>query len=645
MAEAIGIVSGAITLADATVKADKGILALKRLWNEVHEVPEYINSLLDRLALVHSVLSELETELNHNPQLKISNPIQLSIQHCKGAKDRLNVLGKKLSQGVGDKTRLTRNRARVKAVLGKEVARRLEDEIRDAMQLPGIAQHTYAIALARQQPALIMDQIMSGVTAQGQSAQICTPVPPAIAPNTAFNTQKTTKGAFQGRQALPWRYSIFGSYASRSFSNTSSEEVRSVRIQTPAWLARSVWDICARRACNGWRYTLQQWTVRPECSDIFRTVVAGNLSATTALFNERKASLYDRDPGGRTLLHHGVLNGHLEMISYLIRSGLSMHETNIARLTPIDYLYFFVDVMSESASTILSVYRLMESTDDLSDEISVLFRAAFSFTFWTHRLSLFVWRVPGLFDLVAAQFRLAPLEYRLQSIHWHLVDPEVLLDILERESKNPEDFARQLSRNGNDLLHHFARAYFDHAPRQPNRANLKDPQSDAVFEKWRRLARWIFKECRAKDVAQPGNEAWDLMTPLFADMANPYWEEPASAREVRQARQRLNNSLVYWLEDVQGGGVDLVSYGWWEWKRFNEGWGPRAPGWKKLVYGGEEPRLTSLEFGSSPQDWKLIWGRDWWEPYLVEDAGVFFEWAEKPPPLMPGSWLDDYDEP
>jgi hypothetical protein len=146
MAEIIGIVTSAITLADATAKTAKGIVALKRLWNDVHEVPEYINSILDRLALVQSVLDDLETELSRDQQLFASNSaIKLSIYYCKSAKDKLDALVTDLGQRVADKGRFSRNRARVKVVFGKEVVCRLEDEIRDAMQLLGIAQQTYAM--------------------------------------------------------------------------------------------------------------------------------------------------------------------------------------------------------------------------------------------------------------------------------------------------------------------------------------------------------------------------------------------------------------------------------------------------------------------------------------------------------------------
>jgi hypothetical protein len=150
MAEVIGIVSSAITLAEATAKTCKGIVALKRLWNEVHEVPEYINALLDRLALVHSVLSEMEIELNRDQQLLKSNTaIGLSMQYCKSAKDRLDALVNELKQRVEDNGRFSRNRARVKAVIWKEVVRQLQEEIRDAMQLLGISQQTYAMYVAQ----------------------------------------------------------------------------------------------------------------------------------------------------------------------------------------------------------------------------------------------------------------------------------------------------------------------------------------------------------------------------------------------------------------------------------------------------------------------------------------------------------------
>lgn len=146
MAEIVGLVSGAITLADASHKAGSGILALRRLWNDVHDVPDYINSLLDRLSLVHSVLADLKDQLSRDQNILPANSaIQLSVQYCDKAIQNLDTLVNELKQNVEDKARLRRNKARIKVVFERDVIQRLERGLQDALQLLGIAQQTYAV--------------------------------------------------------------------------------------------------------------------------------------------------------------------------------------------------------------------------------------------------------------------------------------------------------------------------------------------------------------------------------------------------------------------------------------------------------------------------------------------------------------------
>ncbi|OQD67769.1 hypothetical protein PENPOL_c003G07857 [Penicillium polonicum] len=638
MAEIIGVVSSAITLAEATAKTCKGIIALKRLWNEVHEVPEYINALLDRLALVHSVLSEMEIELNRDQQLLKSNSaIGLSLQYCKSAKDRLDALVDELKQRVEDKGRFGRNRARVKAVIGKEVVRQLQDEIRDAMQLLGISQQTYAIALARQQPALIVDQIgsLSAGPQTWPSVQNST-LPRKSMQTTSAASMIVPKGSLR----LPWTYSIFGSYSSRSTGTFSSaDEVYCARIQLPAWLFRSVWDIRAKRASNGWTYTLQQWSVRPHGAEVFGAALDGDLPAIIPLFNDRKASLFDRDPRGWTLLHYAAFQGNLETITYLIRSGLSIHETSTDGSSPLYYLCR----NSAQASDVLNIYRLIESTDDLSDAAATFFLPRDSY-YDKSTLHRFIWSVPGLFNLVTAESHLVPLETRFTTIIWRYVNPKVLLDILVRENVvDAEIVRRQLHGAAASSLHEFAKVYFQHVPGGPNSADPVGQRMGTVFEDWRKLAQWLFGGMRGRDLVRQGNQPWEATTPLFSGLMDCGWAVPRSRREVRRAERRLETALMFWLEDLQSTGVDLARYGRREQKTFEEGYALRRACWKILACGEEGPRLASIEFGPLPRDWKLGWSHlegNWC--YLEEDVvGVFFEWAGCPPPVMPGSWLDE----
>ncbi|KAJ5604022.1 hypothetical protein N7537_006978 [Penicillium hordei] len=631
-----------LQVADTTTKTAKGILALKRMWNDVHEVPEYINSLLDRLTLVQSVLDDLETELSRDQQLFASNSaIKLSIRYCKNAKDKLDALVSDLGQRDTDKERSTRNRARVKVIFEKGVARRLEAELRDAMQLLGIAQQTYAIALARQQPALIAGQRAStaGLNIQGQSSH-STNLIPSIGMSSTSSKENKTEGWIAPNKEypiLPWTYSVFGSYSSKfsvvdSTATIPGEEVYRARIQLPAWLTRYVWDICARRASNGWTYNLRHWTVRPFDADVFDAASDGDLLAMIPLFNERKASLYDRDPRGWTLLHYAAFEGDLSTITYLVRSGLSMHETSADGYTPLYYLCR----NNDEASDIASVYRFIKSNDDLSDAACALFlpRAEYYRKSTLHR---FLWSVPSLWDLVKAESPLITLDSRFTSIIWEYVDAKILLDIFVREVSDAETVRRQLNGATVSSLHEFSKVYFHNVCRRSNAQHMRTKSSE-----WRRLARWLFKGLRARDLSRQGNEIWEATTPLFAGLMDARWPVPAERREVRQNKRQLESALVFWLEDLQAAGVNLGSYGWWERKMFDEGWALRNASWTVLACDGKGPRLKSIYGGPLPQDWKILW--DWHEEvaWLSEPVvSVFFQWAESPPPVMPGSWQDD----
>jgi hypothetical protein len=310
-----------------------------------------------------------------------------------------------------------------------------------------------------------------------------------------------------------------------------------------------------------------------------------------------------------------------------------MHETNADGITPLYYLCR----NNDEASDILSVYRFIKSTDDLSDAACALFlpRADYYRKSTLHR---FLWSIPSLWDLVKAESPLVTLDARFTSIIWEYVDAKVLLDIFVREVSDAEIVRCQLHGSTVSSLHEFAKVYFQHVS-----GGGSDAQHQRITSsEWRRLARWLFKGLRARDLSRQGNEFWEATTPLFAGLMNARWKVPVEKREVRQNQRQLESALVFWLEDLQAAGVNLGSYGWWERKMFDESWALQNASWTNLAYDGKGPRLASIHTGTFPQDWKILW--DWYEelPWLSEDVvSVFFQWVESPPPVMPGSWQGD----
>ncbi|KAJ0420822.1 hypothetical protein BJY00DRAFT_323571 [Aspergillus carlsbadensis] len=662
MAEVVGILSGGITLADATHKAGSAIVALKRLWNEVHNVPDYINTLLDRLSLLRAVLADTESELRRDPTILAGNStLQQTVQYCNETIRNLDTLVGDLGKEVDHKRRLRRNKARIKVVLEQGTIRRLEGEINNAVQLLEIARQTHALALARQQPALIATQITNQIRALSVSAssfsQTSSPSSQPPLPTGSHTTITIVKPTTVGFISLPWAYSrFFGSYASKSSlaSSTSTgvsqsaEETYCVRVQLPSWLARSVWDICAKRASNGWTYSLRYWTIKSQNAEVFNMAFRGNLSSIVRMFEERTASLYDRDTAGWTLLHYAAFQGNLEKFTYLVQNGLSIDETNNAGDSALYYLCRNTDQPNE----VLSMYRFLQSTGDLDDAASALFRANRN-DMSSQRVSTlhrFVWSVPGLLDIVlGGALHGLSAESRFTSLTWRYVNPTVLLDILIRErTADAEIFRRQLHRHPTSSLHEFAKVYFQNVPGGPNAKDVTGHRLGTAFEDWRALARWLFRGLASRDLSRQGNQVWEATTPLFAGLLGSGWAVPRSAREVRRARRRLGAALGFWLEDLRIAGVDLGRYGRWECRMFRGGYMLRRSRWNILACCGHDgrgswdsrgPILESIRPAPLPWDWELVW-----DSFGEEYVGAFFKWAECGRPLMPGSWSrDDVD--
>ncbi|KAG9752256.1 hypothetical protein KCU73_g6150, partial [Aureobasidium melanogenum] len=57
---------------------------------------------------------------------------------------------------------------------------------------------------------------------------------------------------------------------------------------------------------------------------IFRAIVRGNYDTFTKLINERSARIWDRDPGGKSLLYYAITSSQIDVVKYLIQHGMDV---------------------------------------------------------------------------------------------------------------------------------------------------------------------------------------------------------------------------------------------------------------------------------------------------------------------------------
>ncbi|KAK6224011.1 hypothetical protein LQW54_000157 [Pestalotiopsis sp. IQ-011] len=147
MAEVLGVVASGIAVVDAAGQIGSGIIKLRRLWDEIKDVPETINSLMQQLELLAMVIGEMET-MQHSSAGDAIRPfnskgMQLSMIRCREAMNTLDDLVSKLAMHVDSEKRSKRAKAKLKVALSKDNLAQCHNRLKDTVQLLQFAQGLY----------------------------------------------------------------------------------------------------------------------------------------------------------------------------------------------------------------------------------------------------------------------------------------------------------------------------------------------------------------------------------------------------------------------------------------------------------------------------------------------------------------------
>jgi len=144
MAEIIGVVSGVLTLAGVAGKAGASVLTLKRLWNEVKDVPDSINFLMMQLEHLDPVLQDMENEFSQvRAAIQNDSRTNLSQQYARQAVQDLEGLVNDLQQQLSSKKGMKGNIAKFKVTLKKDLVRSYQERLQHALQLVSLSQQTH----------------------------------------------------------------------------------------------------------------------------------------------------------------------------------------------------------------------------------------------------------------------------------------------------------------------------------------------------------------------------------------------------------------------------------------------------------------------------------------------------------------------
>ncbi|CAJ2512991.1 Uu.00g011100.m01.CDS01 [Anthostomella pinea] len=407
-------------------------------------------------------------------------------------------------------------------------------------------------------------------------------------------------------------------------STTADGHEYQARLQLPWWLVTWAFDIQASKELAGWKYTLRLWRTISRNSEVFNAAFLGRVDELRNMLIRHEASLYDRDPHGTTLLHSAAFGGQLELMESLRAWGLRGLWSEQAAslddaLTPLHYFVLGIKPISvrmDEKHKFLLEHGAYEADGPLSGSIRLQGK------FYTH-LKQNMRRSSDVFRLL--QPIMFP-DFYDRCIHERLavffLEDET--DYMEREKEpnqesikktkgrhgirtySPMAEARRLVRDVVPLLDHLSsvapQRHYRHAPRTAL-INL--------------IMRW----------SRGNRDYWPL----------EYVEDVRFHTRLTPSdvRKRLRDTLACWLEDLRACGVDLEAYGCTENRIFREHWCVRYIPYCVGTTVDHTARLQDFDYGPNPEDWKFHWGPD-----AERFAGDFWEMVNRPPPVMPGSWIE-----
>ncbi|EFQ33007.1 uncharacterized protein GLRG_08151 [Colletotrichum graminicola M1.001] len=125
-------------------------VVLKKLWDEVQDVPNEISRLVRQLELPRPVLAEMESEFTQQTHKVYHNSAaSLSMEYCQQAVAELDALAEDLRSRIDAAKRSRRNITKLKAALKKEQIQGYQEKMQFALSLLSLSQQTHTISVVK----------------------------------------------------------------------------------------------------------------------------------------------------------------------------------------------------------------------------------------------------------------------------------------------------------------------------------------------------------------------------------------------------------------------------------------------------------------------------------------------------------------
>ncbi|PTD12921.1 hypothetical protein FCULG_00003623 [Fusarium culmorum] len=642
----------------------------KQLWDQAQDMPEEMQSLILRLHSYKSIFEVMHQQFPNQESfrsLPTFSLVQYNLRASMSALELLNGNAEHLVAKVDAKKGMKRKLATFKMAIGRENSDRLIKRLHESIALLNLA-------ITILTPELIATQISQTFKTHCDSIQSWKR--PEIEAEEENNrdhedgrvedNQLSTISGYAAKLKKIYTPSKFGRFA---MAYTTATGAWQAYVQWPSWISTSVYELQSSPTLGGWSYNYRVYNIISSESDIIKKIKKGDKAGILKLFNARKASPFDKDGEGHSLLYYAANSKHFDLCQLFLSLGLQnalidrVGMMNESPLTPVvfnpnrhdpeeDWLKItelFHSYLDEPETNM--VLRLFDCGREWAygDEFAMIFRKRFLPKFYT-----------------------GPLSHRLEAFRlgsFHMDSPGSLRQLLSQDRRISSFDVSQSSQERLSLVHSAAVSlsirFADEAIPQKRGAAQWPIYNDG----WRYLAQQVVTAASIEDLHSFETvRPWDVYhvpvwsgTPLVSILGGAlcYLSPNVSFFHWDSVFQQ---SIQEWVSILEATELDLVEYGIREVDILKESMRgafdanaietsrhcirdtlpsscaslkvrQRAGAWNENHW--VPIRLLDLEFGPVATDWKIVWA-----PEFEWMANEFWAMIEREDPIMPGSWVD-----
>ncbi|KAF5671028.1 hypothetical protein FHETE_4284 [Fusarium heterosporum] len=319
-----------IAFAQVAAAIGKCAVKTKKLWDQAQDLPDEIQALILRLQSYESIFQIMDKQFpiqQHLQSLPTYPLVQDNLRTSIGALELLREKADSLMSHLDAKKGLRRKLAAVKIIIGKDNSDQLKNRLNDSIALLNLSLQAWNMTITMLTPDLIVAQLNQ----TSKSHQECARLPEKstiVAEDESKTRQAITTikhntiqsgSRHDGKLTKIYTPSKLGRFA---MAYTTSSGAWQAYIQWPSWLSTSVYELQSSPSLGGWSYNYRVYNIISPKSEIIEKIEMGDKNGVLELFNTRKASPFDKDNEGRSLLYYAANSKHFDLCQLFLNLGL-----------------------------------------------------------------------------------------------------------------------------------------------------------------------------------------------------------------------------------------------------------------------------------------------------------------------------------